>query len=94
MESWASYRKRPNIQFLESRGAGHRASGGLGQSDADHAPPPQALLATAAPHWDSHPRPPQRFWDTREATCASFTAGVKFTVAFRCLETGKVSDRD
>ena len=56
--------------------------------------PPQALLATAAPHWDSHPRLPQRFWDTREATCASFTAGVKFTVAFRCLETGKVSDRD
>lgn len=82
MESWASYRKRPNIQFLEPRGAGHRAIGRLGQSDADHGPH-QVLLAAAAPHWDSHPRLPQRFWYTREAAWAGFTAGVKFTVALR-----------
>ena len=52
---------------------------------ADHSPH-QVLLATTAPHWGSCPRRPQRFWDTREATWTSFTASIRFTVAFRCLE--------
>ena len=57
MESWASYRKRPNIQFLESRGAGHRASGGLGQSDADHAPHPPGSSSHRCPSQGFPPTP-------------------------------------
>lgn len=54
MVSWASSGKRPNIHFLESRGAGHRATGEPGQSDADSGLP-LSSSATAAPEYAPQP---------------------------------------
>lgn len=54
MVAWASSGKRPNIHFLESRGAGHRATGEPGQSDADNGLP-LSSSATASPEYAPQP---------------------------------------